>query len=113
MALAGLFVFESAFIGAHAAACAAIIGLFFVPQAVSLIRFRRPVCLHLYSSKATGYAQGIFFGTLFLFGFQPFIFYPMLAVSMFNYAEETAVLMVLRERCSNARGIYWVLNGRS
>ncbi len=108
LALAGLLVFEREFIASHLIECALLVGFFVTAELVSLARFHRLVSMHLYSSKAAGYAQGFFFATLFLFGYLPVIFYPVLAICLFNNLEEIAILFMLKESRSNARGLYWV-----
>lgn len=109
LAIAGMLVFEDAFVRAHLLELGLLVGVYVVPQTISLIRHRRPMAMHLYSSKITGYAQGIFFVLLFFFGYWPVVFYTMLAITLVNGAEEVIVLIVLRQRVTNAKGLYWVL----
>jgi len=113
LAVLGMAVFERPFIGAHAVAFALMVGFYLAPQVLCLCRFRRPISLHLYSSKATGYAQGIFFGLYFLVAYLPLAFYGMIGVSVLNNLEELIVLGILPENRTDARGLYWVLRDRN
>jgi cardiolipin synthase (CMP-forming) len=113
LALLGMALFERPFIRAHPVALGLMVGFYLAPQVVSFWRFHMPISLHLYSSKATGYAQGIFFGLYFLVAYMPLAFYGMLAVSILNNVEELVVLgFFLPENRTNVRGLYWVLRER-
>ena len=109
LALAGLIVFEREFIAGHLIEIGLLIGFFMAAELISLARFRRPVSMHLYSSKIAGYAQGIFFAAIFLFGYFPALFYIMLAICLINNAEEIAILFIVPESRTDARGLYWVM----
>ena len=109
LAVTGMLVFEGDFVRAHLLEWGLIVGAYVIPQSISLIRHRRPLAMHLYSSKVTGYAQGIFFVLLFFFGYWPAAFYAMLTITLVNGVEETVVLVILRRRVVDGRGLYWLL----
>jgi CDP-diacylglycerol--glycerol-3-phosphate 3-phosphatidyltransferase len=67
--------------------------------------------LHLYSSKITGYLQGIFIFTYFVAGYWAWYFYLMIGFSILAYTEGLLTLLVIPELRSNIRGLYWVLTG--
>lgn len=108
-ALLGLLVLEHEFVWEHRVAFGLLLTFDLVPLAVCLARFGRPTSLHLYSSKATGYLQGIFLATYALVGYQAWYFYAMITFSLAAYTEALVVLLVLPRLRSNVRGLYWVL----
>jgi len=110
-ALVGFVTLEHTFVREHRAAFTALLVFNLTPQAFCLLRFRRPTCLHLYSSKVMGYAQGFFVLGYYLAGYTAWAFHLMVAVSLLAYTEALAVLVVLPRLRSNVRGLYWVLAG--
>jgi cardiolipin synthase len=109
LAMLGMVLLERAFVATHLLEWSLIVVCYLIPQLVSVIRFGRPTSMHLYSSKITGYAQGIFFVSYFFFHYIPVMFYAMFTMTLLNNIEELVVLIILRESRSNARGLYWVL----
>jgi len=109
MAFSGMIVLEKEFVGEHSIAFILVIGLYALPQLVSLIRFRRPTSLHLYSSKTLGYIQGIFIFTYFISGYTPWYFYFMIVVSCVAYLEALIIVSTIPVLRSNVRGIYFML----
>lgn len=109
MAFAGMIVLERAFVEAHATEFYALTGLYASVQIVSLLRFQRTTSFHLYSSKVTGYVQGIFIFCYFLSGYSSGFFYAMLAISCLAYLEALIIVLFIRELRSNVQGIYFLL----
>jgi CDP-diacylglycerol--glycerol-3-phosphate 3-phosphatidyltransferase len=108
-AFLGLVVLEPDFVWAHRAAFGLLLLCELLPLALSLARFGRSTSLHLYSSRVTGYAQGILIFSYFLLGYHASYFYLTVAISGLNCLEKVAILLVVPELRSNARGLYWVL----
>ncbi len=109
MAFTGMIVLEKAFVSEHSVEFLLIIGLYVLPQLVSLIRFRRPTSFHLYSSKTLGYIQGIFIFTYFVFGYTPWYFYFMVIASCLVYLEALIIVCSIPALRSNVKGIYFML----
>ena len=109
MAITGMIVLENEFVSEHAIAFSLIIGMYILPQLVSLYRFRRPPSLHLYSNKALGYIQGIFIFTYFVFGYSAWYFYFMVVASCVAYAEELMIVIFMPVMRSNVRSVYFML----
>lgn len=109
-AVAGLIVFGSDFVRLHLGACLVLLVAYLLPQLLSVLKFRRPTTMHLYSSRVAGYAQGFFF-TFFFAGasFAAPFFYFVVALSLLNSVEEIVLLLKFKQPRSNARGLYWVL----
>jgi len=108
-AFLGLVVLEPDFVGAHRAAFGLLLLSELLPLALSLVRFGRSTSLHLYSSKVTGYAQGILIFSYFVLGYHAWYFYLTVATSVLAAVEKVAILLVVPELRSNARGLFWVL----
>jgi cardiolipin synthase len=109
VAFLGFLVLERDFLWTHRVAFALLLLSKLLPIAVSLLRFRRTTSLHLYSSKATGYVQGFFIFGYYVLGYSAWYFYFMVTFSVLAGLEKLAVLLVLPELRSNARGLYWIL----
>jgi cardiolipin synthase len=109
MAFSGMIILESEFVSEHRVAFLVIIGMYLLPQLISLVRFRRPTSFHLYSSKTLGYIQGIFIFTYFVFGYTPWYFYFMVAASLVVYSEALVIIILIPQLRSNLRGIYFML----
>lgn len=109
MAFSGMIILEGPFVNEHALAFSFVIGMYALPQIISLIRFRRPTSFHLYSSKTLGYIQGIFIFTYFVFGYTPWYFYFMVTASCVVYAEALVIVLSIPALRSNVKGIYFML----
>lgn len=109
MAFSGMIILEGPFVNEHALAFSFVIGMYALPQIISLIRFRRPTSFHLYSSKTLGYIQGIFIFTYFVFGYTSWYFYFMVTASCVVYAEALVIVLSIPALRSNVKGIYFML----
>ncbi len=109
LALLGLAVLEQSFVRSHLLSIGLLFGCFLAAQALSLLRFRRLVSLHLYSSKLTNILLAVFFTTYFLVAYVPVLFYAVIVVGILDGLEELVVLCLLKQHRENARGLYWVL----
>ena len=110
MAFAGMIMLERSFVMEHRIEFSLLIGMWLLPQLVSLIRFRRFPSFHLWSYKVTGYVQGVFIFTFFIFGVSTIYFYIMLVISFLAYMEELLLVSVLPELRSNVKSSLFVWN---
>ncbi|MBM3453293.1 MAG: CDP-alcohol phosphatidyltransferase family protein [Bacteroidetes bacterium] len=85
------------------------IGLIIFYNLFSFIKFRRLPSLHMFSAKIGGYIQGIYFFSLFAFGYYPPIFYLAMIWGWVSSIEEIIILIYLKKLRSNVKGLYWVL----
>lgn len=108
LGVVGMFRFQYSSVREYIVWFIVIAGLYLLVLFVSFARFRKYSSLHLYSSKITGYLQGGFFVVLFCAGFYAAVFWIMFAVSCLSYVEEIAVLLMMKEEKSNAKGLYWI-----
>ena len=109
LAVLGLLILEREFVNEHETAFKIIIVLYFIPQIISLFRFRKTLSLHLYSSKVLGYVQGIFMFTYFFFGYSAWYFYFMIIVSCLSYCEEMIIVSFIPQLKSNVKSLYFIL----
>jgi phosphatidylglycerophosphate synthase len=74
-----------------------------------LIKFGKIQSFHLYSIKAAGYLQGIFFILLFFVAYVPVYFYLMVNISLLAFIENLVIQLLIPEMRSDVKGIYWVV----
>ena len=108
----GIWVFHPEIIEKHTAVGAVLIGAWLLENLAALVRYRRLSSFHTYVSKVAGYLLGIFVGVLFVFGFQAWLLYAAVAVSVLGNLEELVLLVLLPEWRSDVRGLLWVLRER-
>jgi CDP-diacylglycerol--glycerol-3-phosphate 3-phosphatidyltransferase len=80
---------------------------------VAIIRFGGLVGLHTYLFKITGYLQGAFIVTLFVFDFNLLLFYFAVIVGIIASIEEIIIVSIIPKPISNVKGLYWLLKNRS
>lgn len=108
-AVAGMLIFKFDDFAPHYISLIIFLSVFILPKIISYFKFKKFPSLHLYSSKVGGYMQGIFFFVLFVFGFNTVFFYIVIIFAILTFIEQIAVIIVLKEDKSNAKGLYWVL----
>ncbi len=108
----GVWVFHRGVVDEHWIALVALLAAWLIQCAAALVRYGRLSSFHTYVSKVAGYLLGIFVGVLFVFGFQPWLLYLAVGVSVLGNLEELALLAVLPEWRSDVRGLAWVLRER-
>lgn len=106
MACIGMITLEKSFVTAYKIEFIILIVSWFIPQLCSLLKFRRFPSFHLWSYKITGYLQGIFIFSYFVFGFHELYFYFMLILSCFAYLEELTLVLILPKLSSNLKSIF-------
>jgi CDP-diacylglycerol--glycerol-3-phosphate 3-phosphatidyltransferase len=110
--ISGVWVFHEPFVRAHALAISLAVGLFLLEIIVSFWRYGRISSYHTILNRISVYAQGIFVMSLFLWGYQAWLFYPMIALAIAASLEEFLLLYLLPECRMDVRGLYWVLSNR-
>ncbi len=84
--------------------------MFILGTLFSFLKFKKFPSLHLYSTKVAGYFQGIFFFLLFAWNYFPGLYYSAMILGFLASVEEIAILLILKEMKSDAKGIFWILN---
>jgi cardiolipin synthase (CMP-forming) len=110
LSISGFLVFEKTFVYNHAIAFLMLFGLYFTAQVFSLIKFKRTTSFHLYSNKFSGYVQGIFIFTFFVFGYCNWYFYFMITVGCLAELEVLVLVLTLPKIISNAKSIFHLKN---
>lgn len=109
MALLGLFIFKWNEIEPHAWILYLFLSVFVLSYIISFIRFGKIPGLHLYSAVSAGYLQGIFFFTLFVFGFWPWLYFLAVGWGAIAYIEKILVLLKLDDIRIGVKGLYWLM----
>lgn len=81
--------------------------------AVVFIKFKGLIGLHTYLFKVTGYLQGAFIVSLFLWGFYLIPYYICLTWGTLACIEEIIIILILKKPQSNVKGLYWVLKNKN
>lgn len=108
-AIAGLFVFQRPVLADHAVGLGTVIGAYGLGTAAALLKYGKLAGFHTYLCRIAAYAQGIWIMSLFFWGFQRWICATMVGISLVAYAEEIAMILLLRRARADARGLPWVL----
>lgn len=107
----GMWVFHRPVLEQHWVAGALLIGTWLTENVAALLRYGRLSSFHTYVSKVAGYLLGLFVGVLFVFGFQPWLLYVAVTVSVLGNLEELVLLRLLPEWRADVRGAWWVTRG--
>lgn len=111
-ALFGIWVFHPDLVREHAVAGIVLVGAWVTENIAALLRYGRLSSFHTYLSKAAGYLLGLFIGVTFLFGFEAWLLYLAVGVSVLGNLEELALLRLLPQWRADVRGLWWVLRER-
>jgi cardiolipin synthase (CMP-forming) len=79
---------------------------------IVFVKFRGLLGLHTYMFKLTGYLQGAFIVSLFVWGFHLLPYYICIALGILACLEEILIILLLKEPRSNVKGLYWVLKNK-
>lgn len=112
LAYAGIFRFEWDFVVGHKIGLGLFAALYLGSLSTVFVRFGGIIGLHLYGCKITGYLQGAFLLWLLAFGNVEWFFWLMIGVGCLAKVEEIIVLLRLRARRSDVKGLYWVLKNK-
>ncbi|RYZ80211.1 MAG: CDP-alcohol phosphatidyltransferase family protein [Moraxellaceae bacterium] len=113
LSIVGFWIFETTFVMGHALEFWLIFGVYGLAQLASILKFRRPTSLHLYTSKVLGYIQGVFIFTFFVFGNCAVYFYFMVVLSIIADLEVLAVVLSISKPISNGQSIFHTLKRKA
>jgi len=108
----GAWAFYPDIVAGHVTAGIILIGAWLVQVAAALLRYGRLSSFHTYLSKTAGYLLGIFVGAWFVFGFQPWLLYLAVGVSVLGNLEELVLLALLPAWRPDVPGLWWLLRER-
>lgn len=106
----GLLVFQRDFLLAHAAPLLALVALYLAEVAAALWRYGRISSFHTILMRLAAYVQGVFLISLFLWGYNAWIFWLMVTFSATALLEELLILCLLPHYRSDVRGLYSILH---
>jgi phosphatidylglycerophosphate synthase len=111
-ALFGLWMFHREIILAHRGVLACAVGIYVGQILLSLWRYGRISSFHTLLNRVAAYAQGIFFITLFFWGYSELVFYAAVSLAILGAAEEIVIVYLLREWTPDVGGLYRILSRR-
>ncbi len=112
VAVYGIWAFHRDVMTDNTIACSLAVGLWALENLLALARYGRLSSFHTYLSKVAANALGFFIGVLFVFGFEPWLFYLAMGTTIVASVEELALLAVLGDWRADVRGLWWVLRER-
>ena len=112
VSLYGIWIFHREVIAGHALLFGIAGSLWALEDVVAFARYGRLSSFHTYLSKVTANVLGAFVAVLFVVGFQSWLLYLALGLSILSSLEELALLAVLGDWRADVRGLWWVLRDR-
>jgi len=112
LAFCGLFKFEWDFVMEHKTGLSIFALLYIGSVSIAVIRFGNLVGLHLFSSKIAGYLQGIFLVCLLSSFYAEWLYFVMIIGGWISKSEEIIILLRLRQKRTDVKGLYWVLKNK-
>ena len=109
LAFGGVFQFEWNYVLEHKIGFGIFIFLYLASVSLVIIKLGNLLGLHLYSAKITGYLQGIFLVFLLSSVYMEWLFYVMIIVGCISKIEEIIIILKLKAKRSDVKGLYWVL----
>jgi phosphatidylglycerophosphate synthase len=112
VAIYGIWVFHRSVLSDNPLACLLAVGLWSLENLLALARYGRLSSFHTYLSKLAVNVLGVFIGILFVFGFEPWLFYVAIGATILASIEELSLLVVVGEWREDVQGLWWVLRER-
>ena len=107
----GLFRWQQ--IKPHATMLYVFAGIMVLSYIIVFVKFKGLIGLHTYMFKITGYLQGAFLVSLFVWGFYLLPYYVCLAWGTIACVEEIIIILMLKEAKANVKGLYWLLQNKN
>lgn len=109
-AVAGLLVFEPAFVWQERVWLLVLLGLFLLQTISAFSRYRKLTSFHTYVAKIAAISQGVFF-ILFFFLPDPSytVFYIAWGITALDLLEETILIWMLPRWEADVKGLYWLI----
>jgi cardiolipin synthase len=110
--LLGVAVFQRAFISGHYRELLVVVAFYVAEVLASLWRYGKVSSFHTLLGRVSAYVAGIFVMSLFLWGYQGWLFHLAVMVYVVALTEEMVLIYLLPEWRSDVGGMYRVLCGR-
>ncbi len=107
--LYGVFVFQRAFVEEHSTGVQVIAVFYFAEIIAALIRYGKLSSFHTLLDRIAAYAGGIFAMSLFLWGYQDWLFQLTVLIYVASLTEELILIFILPEWRTDVGGLYRVL----
>jgi CDP-diacylglycerol--glycerol-3-phosphate 3-phosphatidyltransferase len=88
-------------------------GVMLLSYFMVFFKFKGLIGMHTYMFKITGYLQGAFIISLFVWGFYLLPYYVSLVWGTLACIEEIIIILILKEPKMNVKGLYWVLKDKN
>ncbi len=112
MGMTGVAVFQRQFVAARWPELTLVAVFYLGEVAAALGRYGKVSSFHTLLDRIAAYMAGIFVMSLFLWGYQGWLFHITVAVYVAGLVEEMALICLLPEWRSDVGGIYRVLRSR-
>jgi CDP-diacylglycerol--glycerol-3-phosphate 3-phosphatidyltransferase len=112
LAFLAIYLFKWQEISPHSLMFFLFAGIMALSYLVVFVKFKGLIGLHTIMFKITGYVQGAFIVSLFLWGFYLLPYYFCLIWGSLACIEEIIIILILKKPESNVKGLYWVLKNR-
>ncbi|MBC8047437.1 MAG: CDP-alcohol phosphatidyltransferase family protein [Fimbriimonadaceae bacterium] len=109
LAFGGIFIFEWNFVVEHKIGLGLFALLYLGSVSTAFIKYGNLVGLHLFSAKIAGYLQGGFLVILLAYGNIEWLFYVIIIVGYWAKIEEIIIMLLLKQKRTDVKGLYWVL----
>lgn len=109
MAMLGIAVFQRAFLTEHFTAVTVVIAFYIGEVIAALIRYGKLSSFHTLLDRVAAYAAGIFIMSLFLWGYQAWLFQIAVTVYIVALTEEMLLIWLLPEWRSDVWSVFRVL----
>lgn len=109
MAMLGVAVFQRAFLSEHFTAVLVVIAFYVGELIAALIRYGKLSSFHTLLDRVAAYAAGIFIMSLFLWGYQAWLFQIAVTVYIVALTEEMLLIWLLPEWRSDVWSVFRVL----
>jgi CDP-diacylglycerol--glycerol-3-phosphate 3-phosphatidyltransferase len=110
--LIGVLVFQRPFVTAHWHELLLVMCFYLAEALCSLWRYGKLSSFHTLLDRIAAYMAGIFVMSLFLWGYQGWLFHLTVMVYLAGLSEEMVMIYLLPEWCSDVGGIRRVLKAR-
>ena len=100
----GVWVFHPYVFEDYGVAIWTVIGLWALQHLLAFVRYGRPASFHTGLVRVAVMAFGLFLATLFMLGFERWLFFSSVALSLAGVCEEMILILLLPEWTPDLRG---------
>jgi len=108
----GIWRFHPDMVAQHRIAFGLVVVLWLAGSVVGFLRYGRLASFHTLLARIAAYVIGGFLAVLFLWGFQPWLFWAAVSLVVVSQMEEFFLMALLPAWTPNVGGLYWVLKRR-